>query len=65
MPQVSRDVLISVLSTDNGRREDRIGWRETCGDGQGGKEVELRNEGVNEPRGDEPALDAKKATESE
>lgn len=59
------DVLIGVFPTYDGRCEDRIGWRKTCGDGERGEEVEFRYEGVNESRGDEPALDAKKGLESE
>ena len=49
-------MLVGVLSSDDSRREDRIGGCETGGDNEGRKEVEPGNERIYEPSRNEPAL---------
>jgi len=53
---MSRDVFLGILSSNDGRSENRVGWSQTRGDGQTGEEVEFWYKGINEPSGDEPPL---------
>lgn len=53
---MSRNVLVRVLSTDDGCGENGVGRSEARSNRQGRQEVEARNERVYEGSGNEPSL---------